>query len=585
MRGNSAIRVDRGRGRFNFQSFFQLINQVHPKYWQFIVGIIVGLIATGINLWVPKMAQKLINTYNGHLDKHLVMATIVLFIAGTLISAVSGLILGVFGEHVVARLRQKLWTKLLKLPVRYFDSTKTGEIASRLSNDTSQVKNLLANTMPNSLTSMLQFFGALVIMIMMDWKMTAIIFVAVPVVFLAVLPIMKIAGRIGWQRQDELARFSGDSTTTLGEIRLVKASNAEDKELKNGYRRINNLYHIGVKEAKINSLTTPLTNMMMMVLFIGVLSYGAVRVMNRTLEMGTLISFLMYLFQMMSPVLMVSQLFNELAKTSGSTERIQEMLHEDEEPASAEKEISVIDQPLKLEHVDFAYEEGKQVLHDINVVAKPNTVVAFAGPSGGGKTTIFSLIERFYQPTAGQIVLGDENIENINLGIWRKQIGLVGQNSAVMPGTIRENLVYGLDRKVSDDELWHVLEMAYADKFVRNLEYQLDTQIGERGVKISGEQRQRIAIARAFLRNPKILMLDEATASLDSESEAMVQKALASLMKGRTTLIIAHRLSTIVDADQIYFIDHGTVSGSGTHEELIQSTPLYAEYVHNQFKK
>lgn len=456
MRGNSAIRVDRGRGRFNFQSFFQLINQVHPKYWQFIVGIIVGLIATGINLWVPKMAQKLINTYNGHLDKHLVMATIVLFIAGTLISAVSGLILGVFGEHVVARLRQKLWTKLLKLPVRYFDSTKTGEIASRLSNDTSQVKNLLANTMPNSLTSMLQFFGALVIMIMMDWKMTAIIFVAVPVVFLAVLPIMKIAGRIGWQRQDELARFSGDSTTTLGEIRLVKASNAEDKELKNGYRRINNLYHIGVKEAKINSLTTPLTNMMM-VLFIGVLSYGAVRVMNRTLEMGTLISFLMYLFQMMSPVLMVSQLFNELAKTSGSTERIQEMLHEDEEPASAEKEISVIDQPLKLEHVDFAYEEGKQVLHDINVVAKPNTVVAFAGPSGGGKTTIFSLIERFYQPTAGQIVLGDENIENINLGIWRKQIGLVGQNSAVMPGTIRENLVYGLDRKVSDDELWHVL--------------------------------------------------------------------------------------------------------------------------------
>lgn len=438
--------------------------------------------------------------------------------------------------------------------------------------------------MPNSLTSMLQFFGALVIMIMMDWKMTAIIFIAVPVVFLAVMPIMKIAGRIGWQRQDELARFSGDSTTTLGEIRLVKASNAEEKELKSGKQRISNLYKIGVKEAKINSLTTPLTNMMM-VLFIGVLSYGAVRVMNRILSMGTLISFLMYLFQMMSPVLMVTQLFNELAKTSGSTERIQEMLDEDEEKARAEKAVAVIDQPLKLEHVDFAYEEGKQILYDVNVVAKPNTVGAFAGPSGGGKTTIFSLIERFYQPTAGQIMLGDENIEDINLGVWREQIGLVGQNSAVMPGTIRENLVYGLDREVSDEELWQVLKMAYADQFVRELEYQLDTQIGERGIKISGGQRQRIAIARAFLRDPKILMLDEATASLDSESEAMVQKALASLMKGRTTLIIAHRLSTIVDADQIYFIDHGTVSGAGTHEELIQTTPLYAEYVHNQFKQ
>ncbi len=168
---------------------------------------------------------------------------------------------------------------------------------------------------------------------------------------------------------------------------------------------------------------------------------------------------------------------------------------------------------------------------------------------------------------------------------WRKQIGLVGQNSAVMPGTIRENLLYGLEREVSDDELWQTLDMAYAQKFVQEMDDQLDTQIGERGIKLSGGQRQRIVIARAFLRNPKILMLDEATASLDSESEAMVQKALSSLMKDRTTLVIAHRLSTIVDADTIYFIDHGTVSGSGKHEELIKSTPLYAEYVKNQFKK
>lgn len=168
---------------------------------------------------------------------------------------------------------------------------------------------------------------------------------------------------------------------------------------------------------------------------------------------------------------------------------------------------------------------------------------------------------------------------------WRKQIGLVGQNSAVMPGTIRENLLYGLEREVSDDELWQALDMDYAKNFVQEMDDQLDTQIGERGIKLSGGQRQRIVIARAFLRNPKILMLDETTASLDSESEAMVQKAISSLMKDRTTLVIAHCLSTIVDADTIYFIDHGTVSGSGKHEELIKSTPLYAEYVKNQFKK
>lgn len=287
----------------------------------------------------------------------------------------------------------------------------------------------------------------------------------------------------------------------------------------------------------------------------------------------------------MSPVLIISQFFNELSKTSGSTQRIKQMLDEKEELAQDNKIDEISNKTLAFHKVNFSYEDGKQILHDINLEAKPNTVVAFAGPSGGGKSTIFSLIERFYQPTSGKITIGTENIDNLDLVHWRKQIGLVGQNSAVMPGTIRENLIYGLDREVSDQELWHGLEMAYADKFVKEMEDGLDTQIGERGIKLSGGQRQRIAIARAFLRNPKILMLDEATASLDSESEAMVQKALNSLMKDRTTLVIAHRLSTIVDADNIYFIDHGTVSGHGTHEELVKSTPLYAEYVKNKFKK
>ena len=236
------------------------------------------------------------------------------------------------------------------------------------------------------------------------------------------------------------------------------------------------------------------------------------------------------------------------------------MLNEPIEESAADQKVDVAGKELQLQNVSFSYEKDKQILHNINVVAKLKTVAAFTGPAGGGKSTIFSLIERFYKPTSGKITIGNENIDNIGLTNWRHQIGLVGQNSAVMPGTIRENLVYGLDHEVNDDELWRVLKMAYADKFVKESEDGLGTQIGERGVKLSGGQRQRIAIARAFLRDPKILMLDEATASLDSESEAMVQKALTSLMKNRMTLVIAHRLSTIVDADRIYFIDHGTVS-------------------------
>lgn len=547
------------------------------------MGTLLGFISTGANLFVPQLAQKLINNFKS-ISPTLAILTVVIFIAGLITSALSGLLLGIFGENVVSKLRKQLWQKLLKMPVKYFDDVKTGEISSRLVNDTSQVKDLLASTLPNAMTSLLQFVGALVIMLAMDWRMTLLMFVAVPLVILVMLPVMNQSRKIGRVRQDELAKFASDSTDVLGEVRLVKSSNGEEHELAKGNRRIDNLYHVGRKEALINSITQPITNMLMMIMFLGILGYGAIRVMNGAMTMGALVSFLMYLFQIISPVVVISQLFNNMAKTSGATERIQQILTEPEEFVTDKAEKDIASAPLKFENVDFAYEEGKPVLRDVSFETKPNAVVAFAGPSGGGKSTIFSLIERFYQPTGGKILIGEENIENVDLAKWREQIGLVSQDAAVMPGTIRDNLTYGLRREVSDEEIWAALRMAYADGFVSEMEDQLETEIGERGIKLSGGQRQRIAIARAFLRNPKILMLDEATASLDAESEAMVQEALGDLMQGRTTLVIAHRLSTIVDADKIYFIENGTVSGAGTHQELLKITPLYAQYVKDQFK-
>lgn len=547
------------------------------------MGILLGFISTGANLFVPQLAQKLINNFKS-ISLTLAILTVVIFIAGLITSALSGLLLGIFGENIVSKLRKQLWQKLLKMPVKYFDDVKTGEISSRLVNDTSQVKDLLASTLPNAMTSFLQFVGALVIMLAMDWRMTLLMFVAVPLVILVMLPVMNQSRKIGRVRQDELAKFASDSTDVLGEVRLVKSSNGEEHELAKGNRRIDNLYHVGRKEALINSVMQPITNMLMMIMFLGILGYGVIRVMNGAMTMGALVSFLMYLFQIISPVVVISQLFNNMAKTSGATERIQQILTEPEEFVADKDEKDIVSAPLKFENVDFAYEEGKLVLRDVSFETQPNAVVAFAGPSGGGKSTIFSLIERFYQPTGGEILIGEENIENVDLAKWREQIGLVSQDAAVMPGTIRDNLTYGLRREVSDEEFWDALRMAYADGFVSEMEDQLETEIGERGIKLSGGQRQRIAIARAFLRDPKILMLDEATASLDAESEAMVQKALGDLMQGRTTLVIAHRLSTIIDADKIYFIENGTVSGAGTHQELLKTTPLYAQYVKDQFK-
>ncbi|WP_048000536.1 ABC transporter ATP-binding protein [Lactiplantibacillus herbarum] len=572
-------------GKFDLKSFLKLIRQTSPRYWQLWVGLALGLLATGAQLMVPKFAQTLINGFSHGINQTLLIGVIGLFLVSALISALSGSLLGIFGENVVANLRNTLWHKLVRLPVSYFDNVKTGEMTSRLVNDSTQIKDLLANAFPQVVTSIMQLVGAIVIMVLMDWKMTLIMVLAVPAVLLVMFPIMKQTGKIGRQRQDALADFSGTADETLSEIRLVKSSNAEPFETTTGSGKIKSLYQIGLREAIYDSISGPVMTATMTALFVGVLVYASARVASGTMTMGTLVSFLMYLFQIIGPAGTLGQFFTTLAKASGSTERIRDLLIEQEEQLTIGDDQSVADQTLAMKHVDFAYEDdGQQILRDVSFEAKPNTVVAFAGPSGGGKSTVFGLLERYYQPSAGQITIGDQAIDKLSINSWRSQIGYVSQDSAIMAGTIRQNLTYGADQSYSDEELWHVLELASAADFVRAMVDGLDTQVGERGVKVSGGQRQRLAIARAFLRDPKILMLDEATASLDSESEAMVQKALGELMKGRTTLVIAHRLSTIVDADQIYFIENGHVSGSGTHQELMADVPLYRDYVKIQFK-
>lgn len=580
---NTRVAPEFKQQKFSFNDFMRLITKVKPHFWQLGIGLALGLIATGMQLVVPKIAQQLINQLGHSVNTQLIGLVIALFVFGALLSAGSGAILGFFGEDVVSRLRHFLWDKVLVLPVSYFDETKSGEIASRLVNDTSQVKDLLANSVPNMVTSILQLVGALGFMILMDWKMTLIMFIAVPVVVLCIIPVATQSRKIAHARQDTLADFNGEASEIMGTIRLVKASTAEDTERQSGDRKINKLYRIGLKEAVYDSVSGPIMQMVMMGMIIGILIYGANRVAQGTMTFGTLISFLMYLVQMVGPFAILGQFFTSMAKASGSTARIQELLNADEEIQTGGQVMDPQGATLTADNVSFGYSQNQLVLKDVSFSATPNSVIAFAGPSGGGKSTIFSLLERFYQPASGQIKIGNTAIENVKLTNWRDQIGLVSQDAAVMAGSIRYNLTYGLQGDYTDEQLWHVLEMAYARAFVEQMPDGLDTQIGERGVKLSGGQRQRIAIARAFLRDPKILMLDEATASLDSESEMMVQKALEKLMHNRTTLVIAHRLSTIVNADQIYFIEHGQVSGHGTHKELVEKLPLYHEYVENQF--
>ncbi|GEK29436.1 ABC transporter ATP-binding protein [Furfurilactobacillus siliginis] len=570
---------------FSMRQFIQLINAAKPRYLLLIGGMLVGLLATALQLVVPTLAKGLVDQFKHGIDYHLLAGVAVIFILAAIFSGISGTVLGIFGESVVQGLRERVWRKLITLRVHYFDVTKSGEMSSRLINDTTQVKDLLANTVPAAFSSLLMVLGSVVMMLRMDWHMTVAMVVVVPLAMVVIIPLITISSRIGHARQDALADFNGTASETLSEIRLVKSSNAEAQTTKQADTAIKSLFSIGLREAVVDAIMSPFLMMVMMLMIFGLLAYGIHRVSQGSMSIGTLMSFLMYLFNLIGAVPTLANLFSATGKAAGSTNRIHDLLEEPEEDLEQGQPVDASGQALGMSHVDFAYDPKEPILHDVTFTAKPNQIVAFAGPSGGGKSTIFSLLERFYDPTSGQVTLGDQNIATFKLSDWRAQIGFVSQDSAIMAGTIRENLTYGLKESVSDDALWHVLELAFAKDFVSNMDHGLDTQVGERGVKVSGGQRQRLAIARAFLRDPKILMLDEATASLDSESEAMVQKALTNMMKGRTTLVIAHRLATIVNADRIYFVEKGHITGAGTHQELVASHDLYREYVAEQFNQ
>lgn len=581
---HDSIRAD--KTKFSFKEFLGLIKMTEPNYLLLGIGMIFLVISSSIQVYVPKLASSLVNNFQKGVDYSLLGKVVGLFIFSALVSALGGTILGIFGENVIQNMRKRLWNKLTILKVSYFDSVKAGEISSRVVNDTNQVKQLLAVTFPQTVASVITVIGTVYMMIKMDWHMSLAMVIAVPVVILCMIPVMAFGSKVSHIRQDAMSQFNGLATETLSEIRLVKTSNAESQAQVRAANEVDRLFNVGKKEAIFDASMQPIMMMVFMSMVFGLLAYGMHRIAIGVMTIGTLMSFLMYLFNLIGAMPIIATLFSEVAKAAGSTRRVQELLSREPEDFESGQDIDLSEKTLSVKNVKFSYEDAPEepILTDISFTAQPNQVIAFAGPSGGGKSTIFSLIERFYEPTEGQIKFGDIDIKDIKLSDYRRQIGFVSQDSAIMAGTIRDNLTYGLAENFSDEQLWDVLELAYARKFVEEMSDKLNTEVGERGVKISGGQRQRIAIARAFLRNPKILMLDEATASLDSESEMKVQEALSNLMKGRTTLVIAHRLSTIVDADSIYFVEKGKVTGSGKHDELVSKHKTYAKYVSEQFK-
>ncbi len=569
----------------SIKPFFTLLTSIKIPKWALVFGLATSLVTTVVGLLVPLLTRELVDGFSVEaLSAGLVAALAAAFIVQAVINGVSIYLLSMVGQRIVAGLRERMWLHLLRLRVGYFDQHASGQTVSRVVNDTGIVRNLITDHFPNFVTGIITIIGAVAILLVLDWKMTLIMMLAVPLTIAIMIPLGRKMAKISRSLQDETAVFTGDVQQTLGEIRLMKSSTAEQVEEQRGLSGVQKLYGLGMREAKVYALIGPLMYLVVMVVIVMIIGYGGIRVSEGSMSTGSLVAFLLYLFQIVVPLATFARFFTELQKARGATERIIDILELPLEEQERGKEIDISGKTLRLEDVSFAYENGEPVLQGVSFEAHPGQKIAFAGPSGGGKTTIFGLIERFYEPTAGTITIGDVPIGEVAISSWRDQIGYVSQESAMMGGTIRANLTYGLPDADSyqDEELWRVSRMAYAEEFIASFPDGLDTQVGERGVKLSGGQRQRIAIARAFLRDPKLLMMDEATASLDSQSEGIVGQALGRLMEGRTTLVIAHRLSTIVDADQIVFIEGGRVTGIGNHQELTGKHPLYREFAEQQ---
>ncbi|WML42304.1 ABC transporter ATP-binding protein [Neobacillus sp. OS1-2] len=569
-----------------WRQFIRLVQQTKPSKLLIAIALLLSVSTTLVGLSVPLFTKNLINDFS---ISSLSPGKIILLAGALLIqAAASGIsiyLLNHIGQSVVAGIRERLWKKLLTLPIPYFDEHQSGETVSRVTNDTGVVRGLITEHLTNFLSGTISIIGSIIVMFVMDWKMTMLMLIAIPLSAVILMVLGRKMHLVSKGLQDETAKFTSVIQQVLSEIRLVKTSNAEPMEYENGKRGITKLFQYGLKEAKIQALLGPLMGIVIMILLVTILGYGGMSVSSGALTAGDLVAFIMYLFQIVMPMGQLAAFFTQFQKATGATERIISIMDSTEEQDDSKPDVKNMNQLITVKQLDFSYQNGEKILHDINFSIEAGKVTAIVGPSGSGKTTLFSLLERFYQPNQGTILLGKESIDHFSLASWRSHIGYVSQESPIISGTIRDNICYGMKAAVEDEEIARVAKMAYADQFISELPSGYDTEVGERGIKLSGGQRQRIAIARAFLRNPQILMLDEATSSLDSKSELVVQQALQNLMKGRTTLIIAHRLSTVIDSDQIIFLEKGEITGSGTHEQLVQTHSLYRQFAEQQLRR
>ena len=568
-----------------YRGLTSLVMGTEPSKALFSAAVLLYLLQTATSLWVPLLTRDLINGMGAGLTSGAIVFVIAVLIVQAVAGGFAHYWLGRVGHGVVAGVRRRLFAHLLRLPVPFYDRHQSGELVSRVISDSACLKSLITDHLVSFISGLIMILGSVVILWVLDWKMTLVLFTSVIVAVMIVVPIALRLHGIAKSLQDETASFTARLSQVLSEIRLVKASQAEGFEEGTGDQAVEKLFALGLRESRIQSLMAPIISVAIMGALVAILGYGGARVTTGELTVGALMAFILYLFNIVMPMVQFSYFFAELQKAAGAAERAAALLQRPTEQQGGGAALSATSEALRFEEVTFTYAGGEgPILRDFDLTIQPNQVTAIVGPSGSGKSTLLALIERFYQPDAGALFLGDQPLSGLSLASWRNQLGYVSQDCPILSGSLRENIVYGVVGPVSESHIREAITAAHAADFIEALPEGLTTEVGERGVKLSGGQRQRIAIARALLKNPTVLMLDEATSSLDSDAEEKVQRALANLKCGRTTLVVAHRLATVVDADHIVVLEKGKVTGQGTHDQLLAEHEFYQRLVAQQFR-